>query len=193
MPEWHATAGGDGGGGGGDGVGGGGGGAGGRGGGGMQTSHILHLHQTWQSLSLHHGEQPGRLESPCCSERHWPGGSGGGGECGGGGCGDGRHQSQAAHLHHEQCWAASDGWHMLVQSRFDVSPVCSVGHEVGSSKSERWLLRSMRLLRVAVDAPGATSAVSRIAGGTPPTRKITLQHRMLGSSPGQLPRSPFSM
>ena len=154
MPEWHATAGGDGGGGGGDGVGGGGGGAGGRGGGGMQTSHVLHLHQTWQSLSLHHGEQPGRLESPCCSERHWPGGSGGGGECGGGGCGDGRHQSQAAHLHHEQCWAASDGWHMLVQSRFDVSPVCSVGHEVGSSKSERWLLRSMRLL---VDATGATS------------------------------------
>lgn len=69
----------------------------------MQTSHVLHLHQTVQSLSLQNGAQPGRLESPCCSERHSPGGSGGGGRCGGGGCGDGRHQSQAAHLHHEQC------------------------------------------------------------------------------------------
>ena len=51
---------------------------------------------------------------------------------------------------------ASVGWHMLVHSFFDVSPVCCEGHEVGSSKSERAAAR--------VEATGAGDMARRPTG-----------------------------
>ena len=128
MPEWHASSGGEGGGGGGRGDGGG-------DGGDTHTAQAWHLHQTVQSLSLHHGEQPGLVLSPWSlfSERHSPGGTGGGGGSGGGGGGAGRQKAHEEHLHHVQCTAACLGWHMAVHRRLGVSPVWAEGQVAGRS------------------------------------------------------------
>ena len=93
-----------------------------------------HLHQTVQSLSLHHGEQPALVLSPCSlfSERHSPGGTGGGGGSGGGG-GAGRQKAHEEHLHQVQCTAACLGWHMAVHRRLGVSPVWAEGQVAGRS------------------------------------------------------------
>ena len=95
----------------------------------------VHLHQTVQSLSLHHGEQPGLVLSPCSlfSERHSPGGTGGGGGSGGGGGGAGRQKAHDEHLHQVQCTAACLGWHMAVHRRLGVSPVWAEGQVAGRS------------------------------------------------------------
>ena len=95
----------------------------------------MHLHQTVQSLSLHHGEQPGLVLSPCSlfSERHSPGGTGGGGGSGGGGGGSGRQKAHDEHLHQVQCTAACLGWHMAVHRRLGVSPVLAEGQVAGRS------------------------------------------------------------
>jgi hypothetical protein len=94
-----------------------------------------HLHQTVQSLSLHHGEQPALVLSPCSlfSERHSPGGTGGGGGSGGGGGGAGRQKAHEEHLHQVQCTAACLGWHMAVHRRLGVSPVWAEGQVAGRS------------------------------------------------------------
>ena len=95
----------------------------------------MHLHQTVQSLSLHHGEQPGLVLSPCSlfSERHSPGGTGGGGGSGGGGGGAGWQKAHDEHLHQVQCTAACLGWHMAVHRRLGVSPVWAEGQVAGRS------------------------------------------------------------
>ena len=92
----------------------------------------MHLHQAVQSLSLHHGEQPGLVLSPCFPERHSPGGAGGGGGSGGGGGGGtGRQKAHEEHLHQVQCTAACLGWHMAVHRLLGVSPVWAEGQVAG--------------------------------------------------------------
>ena len=93
----------------------------------------MRLHQAVQSLSLHHGEQPGLVLSPCFPERHSPGGAGGGGGSGGGGGGAGRQKAHEEHLHQVQCTAACLGWHMAVHRLLGVSPVWAEGQVAGRS------------------------------------------------------------
>ena len=67
------------------------------------------------------------------------GGGGGGGRGGAGGEGGegegGWHQLQVAHLHHVQCETASACLQKEAHVRVAVSPVCAVGHCVGSGGS----------------------------------------------------------